>query len=136
MKIIAFLVLLIIPLVVVADLEDPKIIELQRGHAVRLTMLQDSELYFQYKIPENFVSDLFIGTHLDRGIVYVSLADQYPNSTNSSYLSKPLNQTIVFRKNELNGMKNIYIGVDCTSFICSLSLSILMITTNHRLVLK
>ena len=130
MRIIAFLVLLITPLLVVADPEDPEITELLRGHVHTLTMDQDSKLYFQCKIPENFVSDLFIGTYLQRddisthGIVYVSFADQYPNSTNSSYLSKPINEMISLRKNELKGMKNVYIGVTCTSHMCRLYLDI------------
>ena len=138
MRIIAFLVLLITPLLVLAGPEDPEITELQLGNPHRLTMYQDWKFYYQYIIPENFVSDLLIGTYLERydifgcGIVYVSFEDQYPNSTNSSYLSKPLNQTIVLRNDDLKGMKNVYIGVTCTSITCSLYLDIDMPKEPHQ----
>ena len=61
MKIIAFLVLLITPLLVLADPEDQEIAELHLGDSYKLTIFRGSDLYFQYKIPENIDLDLIIG---------------------------------------------------------------------------
>lgn len=119
--------LVFLPFFALGDSEPTK---LELGKPQNLSMSESlDELYFQYSIPDNADTDLSIEVvpkdPSSSASIYASFTNPSPNSLDSTYYANAFGFNIIdIPKTALQGKKTLYIGVVCTTPVCSLTLQI------------